>query len=97
LVFRTLCGKQLLTTAALIGMTQGKKIAPEIQWAIVWFSWMLSIEHIAAGLDLSPRSVRRVLSYFYMHGTVAGDQEQPVVTEIQGNRRLDEDNVKAWP
>jgi transcription initiation factor IIE alpha subunit len=84
-----------VTPSALIEMAQGKKLTPEIQWAIVRLSRMLNNDQIAFGLDLSPRSVRRVISYFYEHGTVPSDEEKPAETQVAGNRALYEANIKV--
>ncbi|KAI5981113.1 hypothetical protein EDD15DRAFT_2184676 [Pisolithus albus] len=51
-------------------MPRGQQTTPEIQWAIVRFSKFLHHERIAMCLDLSTRTVQRVLAHFWMYGTI---------------------------
>lgn len=51
-------------------MPQGHQTTPEIQWAIVRLSKYLDHERIATCLNLSTRSVQRVLAHFQTYGTI---------------------------
>jgi len=57
-------------------MAQGQKIHPQVQWAIIRLSKLLKNDQIAMCLDLSTRSVRRVLSHFSVHGTIPYPEEE---------------------
>ena len=58
---------------------------------------MLSNEQIAMGLDVSTRSVRRVLAHFYANGTIPDDHKELVEQEDHKNRCLDEAGVEVCP
>ncbi|KAF8137588.1 hypothetical protein EV363DRAFT_1124857, partial [Boletus edulis] len=51
-------------------------------------SKFLDFEQTAMALDLSIRSVRRIVSYFNAHGTVPNPGEKTVPKERKGNRHL---------
>lgn len=51
-------------------MHRGQQTTPEIQWAIVRFSKFLDHERIAMCLDLSTRTIQRVLAHFRTYGTI---------------------------
>jgi len=67
------------------GMGQGKKISPEIQQAIVRMLGRLNPDEISMYLDVSTRSVRRVMSYFREYGTIP-DAQESAQEERQNNR-----------
>lgn len=75
-------------------MVQGQKVSSEMQRAIVRLSRMLSNEQIAMCLDLSTRSVRRVLSHFHAYGTTSDTKEPPTEDERKGNRHLRDVDVE---
>ena len=59
-------------------MAQGQKIHPQVQWAVIRLSKLLKNDQIAMCLDLSTRSIRRILSHFSVHGTIPyPDEEAP--------------------
>ena len=51
-------------------MPQGYQTDPETQWAIVRFSGFVDDERIAMGLNLSTRTVKRVLAHYRAYGTI---------------------------
>ena len=51
-------------------MRKGQKTSPEMQWAIVRLSRVISHDEICMGLDISTRTIRRVLAHFQTHGTI---------------------------
>ncbi|KAF9221319.1 hypothetical protein BS17DRAFT_810015 [Gyrodon lividus] len=69
-------------------MGQGQKISSEMQQTIIRLSWVLNIDQIAISLNLSTRSIRQVLSYFQIHGTIPNAEEQPAQDDCKGNRHL---------
>ncbi|KIM64201.1 hypothetical protein SCLCIDRAFT_115916 [Scleroderma citrinum Foug A] len=69
-------------------MGQGKKMSPDIQWAIVRMSGRLSYDEISMYLDVSTRSVRRVMSYFHDYGIIPDAQDSSAQEECQKNRHL---------
>ena len=59
-------------------MAQGQKIHPQVQWAVIQLSKLLKNDQIAMCLDLSTRSIRRILLHFSVHGTIPyPDEEAP--------------------
>ena len=59
-------------------MAQGQKIHPQVQWAVIQLLKLLKNDQITMCLNLSTRSVRRVLSHFSVHGTIPyPDEEAP--------------------
>ncbi|KIO09220.1 hypothetical protein M404DRAFT_104481, partial [Pisolithus tinctorius Marx 270] len=78
-------------------MPQGQKISPELQWAIVRLSSIIGKDHIAAGLDLSIRTVRHVLSHFDAHGTIPYLPPMEALSDEgkkKGNRHLRDADVE---
>ena len=69
-------------------MGQGKKMSPDIQWAIVRMLGRLSYDEISMYLDVSTRSVRRVMSYFRDYGIIPDAQDSSAQEERQKNRHL---------
>ena len=78
-------------------MPQGRKVSPELQWAIIRLSKMLRNDQIAIGLDLSSRTVQHVLSYFNTNGTIPYPEEKPAEAEKKGNGHLQDTDVEVSP
>ena len=76
-------------------MPQGRQTCTEIQQAIVRFSRMLDQEHIAAGLNVSTRTVQRVLAHFHAYGTVPNEDNQPAKRDRSNNRHLQDIDVEV--
>jgi hypothetical protein len=51
-------------------MPQGCQTSTDIQWTVIQLSRLLDHERIAMAVDLSIRSVRRIVSHFRDYGTV---------------------------
>ncbi|KIM51639.1 hypothetical protein SCLCIDRAFT_1166606 [Scleroderma citrinum Foug A] len=69
-------------------MGQGKKMSLDIQWAIVRMSGRLSYDEISMYLDVSTRSVRRMMLYFRDYGIIPDAQDSSAQEERQKNRHL---------
>lgn len=77
-------------------MPRGQQPPPEIQWAVIRLSKFtcLDVERIAEGLELSVRTVKRIMSHFRAHGTVPNPGEDAAQNEHQLDRhRL---NIEAY-
>ncbi|KAL4076584.1 hypothetical protein V8B97DRAFT_1941824 [Scleroderma yunnanense] len=59
-----------------------------MQWAIIRLSRLLNHEEITMSLDLSTRTVRRVISHFHAHGTISNADENSTQREHKDNRNL---------
>ena len=77
-------------------MPQGRQTCSEIQWAIVRLSRMLDQEQVSAGLNLSTRTVQRVLAHFHKYGTVPNEDDQPAKRDRSNNRHLRDIDVEVW-
>jgi ABC-type Na+ transport system ATPase subunit NatA len=73
---------KLLTSNDLTDMRKGRKTSLEMQWAIVRLSRIIPHDEISMGLDVSTRTIRRVLSHFQTHGTIP---EHSDLAEKQGD------------
>ena len=51
-------------------MPQGQQAIPEIQWAIIGLAKLVDHEQIGLCLNLSTRSVKRVITHFHQYGTI---------------------------
>ena len=78
-----------------VAMPQGQKVSPELQWAIIRLSKMISNDQIAIGLNLSTRTVRHVLSYFNANGNIPYPEEKPTESEKKGSRHLRDVDVEV--
>ena len=67
-------------------MPRGKKISPDMQWAILRLNNFLNIEQIAMCLGLSTHSIERVNSHFCTHGTIQ-DEDPAEKRKIRRNLR----------
>ena len=76
-------------------MQPGKKINVEMQWAIIRLSMLLDNDRIAMCLNLSARTVRRVLAHFHMHGTIPNPEEEQVQNERKRDRHLKDIDVEV--
>ena len=79
-------------------MRKGKKITPEIQWAIIRLSRLLSNDDISVSLELSTHTVRRVLSHFSSFGTIPysdKDDEEPTQDKPRSNQHLRDLDVEV--
>ena len=74
-------------------MPQGTKISSEIQWAILRLSKFLKSDQIAMCVEVSERSIRRVISHFRVHGTIEGDKS--VQEERKQNRHLRDVDIEV--
>ena len=78
-------------------MPQGRKVSPELQWAVIRLSKMLRNDQIAIGLGLSSHTVQHVLSYFNTNGTIPYPKEKPAEAEKKGNGHLQDADVEVSP
>lgn len=76
-------------------MPRVHQTSPEIQWAIVLLSRILDFEQIAMSLDLSVRSVQRIVSHFHTHGTIPNPGDNVIKKERKGNRHLRDVDVEV--
>lgn len=76
-------------------MPQGQQTTPEIQWAIVRLSKFLDHERIAMCLDLSTRSIQRVLAHFQTYGTIPNPGEGTIEKMRVGRRQLRDVDVEV--
>jgi hypothetical protein len=58
-------------------MQGGKRIVPEVQWAIVHMSWMLDHDQISISLDVSLTTIKHVFWRFHTYETVSSGTEKP--------------------
>ena len=65
-------------------MPQGYQTDPEAQWAIVWFSGFVDDERIAMDLNLSTRTVNRVLAHYRAYGTIPNPKRNEEEEEEDG-------------
>ena len=56
-------------------MTQGLKIPQEVHYIVIQLSSIMRPDDIAVYTGISPRAVKRILSYFAMHGSVEGEKD----------------------
>ncbi|KAF9234994.1 hypothetical protein BU15DRAFT_65215 [Melanogaster broomeanus] len=69
-------------------MPQGCQTRPEIQWAIVRFSSFIDDERIAMCLNLSTRTVQRVLAHYRSYGTIPNSSRNVVEEDGTENGHL---------
>jgi hypothetical protein len=74
-------------------MPRGTKISSEMQWVILRLSKFLKNDQIAMCVGVSERSIRRVISYFWEHGTIEGGTS--VQEEHKRNRHLRDVDVEV--
>ena len=74
-------------------MPRGAKISPEIQWVILRLAKFLKNDQIAMCVEVSERSIRRVISHFREHGTIEGGTS--VQEEHKRNRHLRDVDVEV--
>ena len=74
-------------------MPQGTKISSEIQWAILQLSKFLKSDQIAMYVEVSEQSIRRVISHFWVHGTIKGDKS--VQEECKRKRHLRDVDIEV--
>jgi hypothetical protein len=74
-------------------MPRGTKITSEMQWVILRLSKFLKNDQIAMCVEVSERSIRRVISHFREHGTVEGATS--VQEENKRNRHLRDVDVEV--
>ena len=74
-------------------MPRGTKISSEMQCVILRLSKFLKNDQIAMCVEVSERSIRRVISHFQEHGTIKGGPS--VQEEHKGNRHLRDVNVEV--
>jgi len=74
-------------------MPRGAKITPEMQWVILRLSKFLKHDQIAMCVEVSERSIRRVISHFREHGTIEGGP--PVQEEHKRNWHLRDVDVEV--
>lgn len=74
-------------------MPRGTKVSSEMQWAILRLSKFLRSDQIAMCVEVSERSIRRVISHFRAHGTVEGDKT--VQEEHKKNRHLRDVDIEV--
>jgi hypothetical protein len=65
-------------------MPQGYQTGPETQWAIVQFSGFVDDERIAMCLNLSTRTVKRVLAHYRAYGTIPNPSRNEEKEEEDG-------------
>jgi len=75
-------------------MPRGHQTIPEIQWAVVRLSKLLDHEQIAMSVNISTRSVKRVLAHFHQYGTIPNPGEDVVRKERVGRRHLSDVDVE---
>ncbi|KIK13389.1 hypothetical protein PISMIDRAFT_48594, partial [Pisolithus microcarpus 441] len=75
-------------------MRQGRKIPPEIQWGVIRLSRLLSYEQIGMCLELSTRSIRRIISHFQTYGMIPHQQEDMDHNEHKSHRHLRDVDVE---
>lgn len=77
-------------------MRRGKQSSPDIQWAVVRLSQLLTVEKIAMCLQLSTRTVRRIISHFHTHGVIPHQSENKDLAEREcvRNRHLRDVDVE---
>ena len=80
-------------------MRKGQKTSLEMQWAIVRLSKIIAHDDISMGLDVSTRTIRRVLSHFQAHGTIpeCSDSAEKMgdESEKKPNRHLQDVDVEV--
>ena len=57
-------------------MTQGLKIPQEVHYIIIWLSSIMKPDDIAVYTGILPHAIKRILSYFAMHGSVEGEKDR---------------------
>ncbi|KAI5985718.1 hypothetical protein EDD15DRAFT_2200431 [Pisolithus albus] len=89
-------GKNVFELLGFLDMRQGKQSSPDIQWAVVRLSQLLTVEKIAMCLELSTRTVRHIISHFRMHGVIPhqGENKDLAQREHIGNRHLRDVDVE---
>ena len=76
-------------------MPQGQQTCAEIQWAIVRLCWMMDPELVAAGLNVSTRTVQRIQSYFDSYGTVPNESNIAAKRDRSSNQHLQDIDLEA--
>jgi len=69
-------------------MRRGRKLSPEIQWAVIQLSRLLNNNQIVMSLDVSTSSIKRILSHFRAYGDIPYQDKNPAEENHRGNRRL---------
>jgi len=75
-------------------MPQGQKTSTDIQWAIVRLSKFLDHERIGMCLNVSTRTVQRVLSHFHATGTIPNEKAGDEVVKRVRNKHLRDIDVE---
>ena len=57
-------------------MTQGLKIPQEVHYIVIRLSSIMKPDDIAVYTGISPRAIKRILSYFAIHGSVEGEKDR---------------------
>ena len=73
-------------------MARGKKIPPDVQWAILRLYSFLNTEQIAMCMGLSARSVERIHSHFRAYGCI---QDEDPAEERKVRRNLRDVDVEV--
>ena len=76
-------------------MRRGRKIPPEIQWAVIRLSRILSNDQIAMGLEVSASSIKRIISHFRTYGDIPYQPDKPPEDNRNANRRLRDVDVEV--
>ena len=76
-------------------MPQGYQTDPETQWAIVWFSGFVDDERIAMGLNLSTRTVKRVLAHYRAYRTIPNPKRNEEEEDGAGKGHLHDVDVEV--
>jgi hypothetical protein len=79
-------------------MPRGQQTPPEIQWAVIRLSRFtsLDLERIADCLDVSVRTVKRIIAHFRAHGTVPNPGEDATGNAHQWDGHLRDVDVEAY-
>jgi CRP-like cAMP-binding protein len=74
---------------------QGRSVSVDIQLTIVRLSVRNCKEDIATYVDLSVRTVQRVLNYFHKHGTVKGLDPKAILNRHSPRKQLSGFNLNV--
>jgi len=76
-------------------MRRGRKLSPEIQWAVIQLSRLLNNDQIAMSLDVSTSSIKRILSHFRAYGDIPYQDKNLAKENRRGNRHLRDVDVEV--
>jgi hypothetical protein len=76
-------------------MPQGQQTTAEMQWVIIRLAKFLDHEWIGVCLNLSTRSVKRILTHFHQYRTIPNPGGDVIQKEKVGRRYLSDIDIEV--